>query len=193
LAGAASLCAFLLANPYAVLDYASFHQGVIHQSTLSSEAQGKLGAPRHGGLVYYLWSLTWGLGWAPALAALGGALTVWRREPALGWLLVPAPLLFLGFMGLQGRYFGRWLIPILPILCLLAALFTLQAASALAHVAGLARARAGGLRARAGRGEGARTGAGQARRRARRVRAGVAIALGAGLLAQGLIYGIHAG
>jgi len=81
LAGSVALGAFLLANPYAVLDYSSFHQGVVHQSTLASEAQGKLGAPRHGGLVYYLWSLTWGLGWAPALAALGGAITVWRREP----------------------------------------------------------------------------------------------------------------
>ena len=36
-------------------------------------------------------------------------------------MLVPAPLLFLAFMGLQGRYFGRWLLPIFPIACLLAA------------------------------------------------------------------------
>ena len=47
---------------------------------------------------------------------------VWRREAALGWVLVPAPLLFLLFMGLQGRYFGRWLLPIFPIACLLAAI-----------------------------------------------------------------------
>jgi len=59
----------------------------------------------------------------PALAALGGALTVWRSERRLGWLLVPAALLFLAFMGLQGRYFGRWLMPIFPIACLLAAFF----------------------------------------------------------------------
>ena len=63
----------MIANPYALLDYQSFHSELVHQSTLSAEAQGKLGAPRDGGLVYYLWSLTWGLGWAPALAALGGA------------------------------------------------------------------------------------------------------------------------
>ena len=82
--------AFLIANPYAVLDYQSFHRELVHQSTLSAEAQGKLGAPRKGGLVYYLWSLTWGLGWVPALAALAGAVAVWRsRAPRLGWLLVP--------------------------------------------------------------------------------------------------------
>ena len=87
----------------------------------SAESQGKLGAPREGGVVYYLWTFTWGLGWVPALAALAGMVLVWRREKALGWVLVPAPLLFLAFMGLQGRYFGRWLLPIFPIACLLAA------------------------------------------------------------------------
>lgn len=121
--GAVALVAFLAANPYAVLDYSGFHADLAHQSTQSAEAQGKLGAPKEGGLVYYLWSFTWGLGWAPALAALGGALTLWRSQPRLGWLLVPATLLFLVFMGLQGRYYGRWLLPIFPIVCLLAAFF----------------------------------------------------------------------
>jgi 4-amino-4-deoxy-L-arabinose transferase-like glycosyltransferase len=133
LAAVAALGAFLVANPYALLDWSAFHHELVHQSSLSAEAQGKLGAPRDGGLVYYLWALTWGLGWAPALAALGGALTVWRRERRVGWLLVPAPLLYLAFMGLQGRYFGRWLMPILPPLCLLAALFSLQVSNALAR------------------------------------------------------------
>jgi len=133
IAGAGALVAFLLANPYAVLDFQSFHSGLVHQSTLSSEAQGKLGAPKQGGILYYLWSLTWGLGWAPALAALGGALMVWRKEQRLGWLLVPAPLLFLAFMGLQGRYFGRWLLPIFPIVCLLAAFFALRVADAVSR------------------------------------------------------------
>ncbi|HEY2283834.1 MAG TPA: glycosyltransferase family 39 protein [Solirubrobacteraceae bacterium] len=133
LAGALALTGFLLANPYALLDYTDFLTELVHQSTLSAEAQGKLGAPRDGGLAYYLWTLTWGLGWVPALAALGGSVSVWWRERALGWTLVPAPLLYLAFMGLQGRYFGRWLLPIFPILCLLAALFAVQLVDALAR------------------------------------------------------------
>jgi Dolichyl-phosphate-mannose-protein mannosyltransferase len=124
--GAVALVAFLLANPYALLDYRAFHAELAHQSTLSAEAQGKLGAPREGGLPYYLWSLTWGLGWVPALAALGGALSLWRSQPRLAWLLVPATLVFLAFMGLQGRYFGRWLLPIFPVVCLLAAFFAVS-------------------------------------------------------------------
>ncbi len=162
LAGVAALAAFLIANPYAVLDYTAFHSELVHQSTLSAEAQGKLGAPHEGGLAYYLWTLTWGLGWVPGLAALGGALSVWWRERALGWMLVPAPLLYLAFMGLQGRYFGRWLLPIFPILCLLAALFAVQAVDLLA-------------------------------RRAPRLRVAVTALLVGALLAQGLLYSVHAG
>ncbi len=64
-----ALAAFLIANPYSLLDYSAFHGQLQHQSSLSAESQGKLGAPKQGGLLYYLWSLTWGLGWIPALAA----------------------------------------------------------------------------------------------------------------------------
>ncbi|MFZ2113500.1 MAG: glycosyltransferase family 39 protein [Solirubrobacteraceae bacterium] len=123
LAGVCAFAAFLIANPYSLLDFKLFYSELVHQSSLSDEAQGKLGAPKEIGIFYYLWSFSWGLGWAPALAALGGAITIWRRHPRIGWLLVPAAILFLGFMGVQDRYFGRWLLPIFPIACLLAAYF----------------------------------------------------------------------
>jgi Dolichyl-phosphate-mannose-protein mannosyltransferase len=144
LAGGAALVAFLAANPYALLDAHKFKAELDHQSQLSGEPQGKLGAGHAGGVRYYLWSLTWGLGWVPALAALGGALTIWRTDRRLGWLLVPAPLLFLAFMGLQGRYFGRWLLPIFPIVCLLAAHFALQLAATCARRAQRLATRHGG-------------------------------------------------
>jgi Dolichyl-phosphate-mannose-protein mannosyltransferase len=132
LAGACALASFLIANPYALLDFKLFYSELLHQSNLSDEAQGKLGAPKEIGILYYLWSFSWGLGWAPALAALGGAVAIWRRHARIGWLLVPAAILFLAFMGLQDRYFGRWLLPIFPIACLLAAFFGLTLASAIA-------------------------------------------------------------
>jgi 4-amino-4-deoxy-L-arabinose transferase-like glycosyltransferase len=180
-AGGCAVVAFLVANPYSILDYSSFHRELVHQSSLSAEAQGKLGAPRSGGLVYYLWSLGWGLGWAPALAALGGALTIWRSERALGWMLVPAPIAYLAFMGLQGRYFGRWLLPIFPILCLLAAFFAVWLASEGARLLSGRIAR----RDAAGQGAAARWRPG--------LRAALLTLLGAGLIAQGLIYSVHAG
>src|SRR5260370_20436837 len=71
---AAALVAFVIANPYSILDFQSFRRELAHQSSLSAEAQGKLGAPRHGGGVYYPWSLAWGLGCVAALSALAGGL-----------------------------------------------------------------------------------------------------------------------
>ncbi len=181
LAAVAALATFLIANPYALLDYSAFHAELVHQSTLSGEAQGKLGAPRSGGLVYYLWTLTWGLGWAPALAALGGALTLWRSQRALWWLLVPAALAFLAFMGLQGRYFGRWLLPIFPILCLLAAWFAAQIAAAGVRLAQRWQ------RSRRGAQRPVREGGAPA------LRIALTALLVTALLAQGLVYSIHSG
>ncbi len=143
-----ALASFLLANPYALLDFKLFYSELVHQSSLSDEAQGKLGAPKEIGILYYLWSFSWGLGWVPAMAALGGAIAIWRRHARVGWLLVPAAILFLAFMGLQDRYFGRWLLPIFPIACVLAAYFASRAwsrAVASPRKAMLPRAREGAV------------------------------------------------
>jgi Dolichyl-phosphate-mannose-protein mannosyltransferase len=118
----AAAAGFLIANPYALLDVRTFHAGIARQQRLASgEELAKLGLTQRNGIVYYLWSLTWGLGWIPALAALGGALDLLARKRRLALVLLPAPLLYVLFMGLQERYFGRWLLPILPIVILLAA------------------------------------------------------------------------
>jgi hypothetical protein len=61
----------------------------------------------------------------PAIAAVGGAVSTFRERARLGWMLVPAAIAFVVFMGTQGRYYGRWLLPIFPIVCLLAAHFAL--------------------------------------------------------------------
>ena len=195
LAGAAAIGAFVFANPFSLLDYAKFHAELAHQSSLSAEAQGKLGAPKQGGLLYYLWSLTWGLGWVPALFALGGAITIWRRDPRLGWMLVPAPLLFLAFMGLQGRYFGRWLLPIFPILCLLAAFFAAWLLGAAADIV-VRRALQPRGAARApdvAAGAVAVSGGVREQRVRQRTRVVLGVVLVAALLAQGLLYSVHAG
>jgi hypothetical protein len=194
LAALLAFAAFFAANPFWLLDYNAFHAELVHQSSLSAEAQGKLGAPRQGGLVYYLWSLSWGLGWLPALAALGGAVTIWRRRPALGWLLVPAPLLFLVFMGLQGRYFGRWLMPILPLLCLLAAFFALWLAASLAALASRAlEARRSAARPHESSPAPRSPAPHSSARSPAPLALGAAAVLAALLLAQGMVYSVHSG
>ncbi len=130
---AAALGGFLLANPYALLDFHAFHAGVASQRELTSEENlSKLGLTQRSGIVYYLWSLTWGLGWIPALAALGGAIHLTLRERGLALVLLPVPLLYVLYMGIQERYFGRWLLPVLPIAILLAAYGGLELARAVA-------------------------------------------------------------
>jgi Dolichyl-phosphate-mannose-protein mannosyltransferase len=177
-----ALAAFLIANPYSLLDYSSFHRELAHQSSLSAEAQGKLGAPKDGGLLYYLWSLTWGLGWVPALGALAGAIAVWFRDRRTAWILVPTPLLYLAFMGTQGRYFGRWLMPVLPILCLLAAFAAVQTFAVVARPAASGRTGRWWLGLEPGR-----------RRPSRIPPSSYAALLVLALIAQGLVYSIHSG
>jgi 4-amino-4-deoxy-L-arabinose transferase-like glycosyltransferase len=188
IAGLGALMSFLLANPYALLDFRLFHSELIHQSNLADEAQGKLGAPKVGGVVYYLWSFSWGLGWVPALAALGGAIAIWWRSARIGWLLVPAASLFLTFMGLQDRYFGRWLLPIFPIACVLAAYF----ASVLVRL--VSRSASSHVCARDARRSGRSTTAGPKASRPRRGAIGGVLAamLVVGMLvSQGIVYSVH--
>ncbi len=114
--------AFVIACPYALLQFSEFHSGLSQQASLAAgEDPVKIGS--HGsGTAYYMWVLTWGFGWVPALAALGGAiLLIVRRRIGMGLILIPAPIAFVIFMGDQQRFFGRWLMPIFPILALLAA------------------------------------------------------------------------
>ena len=121
LAGAAALAGFLVLNPYALLDFDTFRGGLDEQASASSDGGGKLGLTESSGILYYVKTTLWGLGVLPAIAAVAGALwlAAERRRHAL--VLVPAPLLFLLFMGTQDRFFARWLLPVYPILCLLAA------------------------------------------------------------------------
>jgi len=130
LALALALAAFLLANPYAALDHHAFLSGLSQQSSLASGQTEpfKIGMRPGSGLVYYLWTLTWGFGWVPSLAALAGAgLLLVRRSWIKALVLLPAPVVFLIFMGAEQRFFGRWLMPILPIAALLAGFAAVEA------------------------------------------------------------------
>jgi 4-amino-4-deoxy-L-arabinose transferase-like glycosyltransferase len=157
-----AIAAFIAANPYSVIDFHRFIHQLARQSS-ESEDNGKLGLTYGSGVFYYLWSITWGVGWAPGAAAAAGAVALaLRRRWWVVAMLVPMTVAYLAFMGIQGRYFGRWLMPIIPVLCLLAA----------AAVAG-----AGDLAARWGRWPAA----------------ALTIAGGALLCGQGLVYSIHSG
>ena len=120
-ATAAALAAafFLLANPHALLSWDEFWADVSKQEEAAS-GFGKLGLSYDSGVAYYLWVLTWGFGWVPLAAALGGAVVAFREDLRRALFLVPWPVVFVVYMGTQERYFGRWLLPALPALAILA-------------------------------------------------------------------------
>ena len=117
-----ALAAFSIANPYWMFDFSGFWHGLTQQASLAAGSDPfKLGTGSGSGAGYYLETFTWGLGWVPTLAALGGAvLLLCRRRLAMALVLVPAPIAFIIFMGGQQRFFGRWLLPVFPIVALLA-------------------------------------------------------------------------
>ncbi len=125
-----ALLAFLVANPYALLDTSAFLSGVSQQASAAAGADPvKLGTRPGSGTTYYLWTFTWGLGWVPTLAALCGAgLLLVRRRFGTALVLLPAPIAFIIFMGDQQRFFGRWLLPVFPIVALLGAYAVVEAA-----------------------------------------------------------------
>jgi hypothetical protein len=127
LAGALAVVGFAAANPYALFDLDLFRAGLELQSQASADGGGKLGLAGDSGLVYYLGTLTWGLGWIPALAAAAGAVWLTIRDRWLALVLVPAPVVLLLFLGIQDRFFARWLLPVYPLLCLLAAWAAVEA------------------------------------------------------------------
>jgi hypothetical protein len=132
IAGVASLGGFIAANPYVVLDFAAVWDGITHQSSAAGgETQGKLGLTHGSGVFYYLWSFTWGLGWIPLFAAAVAVPLLWRGDRRVLWVLGPATILYVAFMGTQERYFGRWLIPIFPFVCVLAAYAVVELADRL--------------------------------------------------------------
>jgi len=128
-AGVAFALAFVALNPFAVLDFAEFRSQLGGQSGQASTA--KLGQDAVPAPLYYAWTLTWGLGWAPALAALAGAgLALWRA-PRRALLLLAFPAVFVVFLSGQGRFFARWILPVYPVLAIMAAYAAVVLADAL--------------------------------------------------------------
>jgi len=111
---------FVALNPYLFGSLDAWWSDLRGQAEVAAD-QPKPGQ-ESGGVSYYLDSLTWGLGWAAALAALVGAAVELRRNLVRGLMLVAVPLALFVYLSVQSRYFGRWLLPAYPALAMLAAL-----------------------------------------------------------------------
>lgn len=149
LALAVAFVAFVIANPYSVLDFSAFQAGVSSQASLAAgQDPVKLGTTAGSGILYYLWTFTWGLGWGPTLAAIAGAVLLFvRKRFTMALVLLPAPIAFIIFMGGQQRFFGRWLMPIFPIVAVLGAYAPVEGVRILSRRTRLRPSLLGGLAA----------------------------------------------
>lgn len=128
----AAALAFFLTNPYFFLELGDARR----QLAAQAETAGDFGKVGHEGsaVAYYLESLTWGLGWVAALAALAGAVLLARRDWLRAVLLLAFPLALLLYLSLQARFFSRWLLPAYPALALLAGYAVARAAERVPRV-----------------------------------------------------------
>ena len=129
LAAAVAGLVFVVLNPYLLGSFDAWWNDLRDQAEVAS-GQSKPGQ-ESGGAAYYLESLTWGLGWAAALAALAGAALELRRDLVRGLILVALPVALFAYLSFQARYFGRWFLPAYPALAMLAAAALVRAVEAL--------------------------------------------------------------
>lgn len=135
ISGVTLLAGFFVADPYALLDFSRFREDLEH---LSNYTQGSLllGETQRSGHLYYLWSVGWGLGIIPAVLAAAGAVVLLLRDRVTALVLIPGPLVFFLYIGTQERHFARYVMPLFPVLCLLAAVGAVWLATWLAGRAG---------------------------------------------------------
>jgi len=119
-AGAAAIVTFLLSVPPLLFDFQNSLQD-LNRLSLPGEGDPKIGQAQENGFVYYPWVVAWGLGWLASAAAVGGAVWLMMRKRPVALTLIPTPLLYVAFMGGQPAFFGRWLLPVFPIVIVLAA------------------------------------------------------------------------
>ncbi len=118
------LAGFLFGCPGALLNWPKFSSDIVFEARKSAQGMGLLFQDTGNGWVYhYASSLRHGLG-LPLLAVVTAAVLLadWRRCRELQ-LILPFVLVYYLFMGAAQVRFARYMIPLLPPLCLIVGFF----------------------------------------------------------------------
>jgi hypothetical protein len=126
--------AFVIGTPYALLDWPNFVVGLREIS--DHLRSGHMAMAGYGWIVHLTSSLRYGLS-GPLLAAslMGLALYCWR-DWRNGWLYALFPVAYFLAIGGGQTAFARYIIPLLPFLCLAAGYVIVEAARTIAARAG---------------------------------------------------------
>jgi Dolichyl-phosphate-mannose-protein mannosyltransferase len=115
----AFLGGFVAGTPYAILDYRTFTTDFVFDMTHLS---GGHGVDLGRGWVYHLTtSLPYGLGIPVWLAAIAGIIPMARHYPRQAFVVGVFALVFYGSVGSGQTVFFRYVLPLVPVLCLPAA------------------------------------------------------------------------
>lgn len=117
-AAIACVACLIALNPFIAVEPDKFWANFTGQS--AQAATTKLGQTGSAWVGYPV-TLLWGFGVVPLLLAGVGVALAWRRNRARTLLLVAFPVVLYVAMAVQGRYFGRWMLPAYPALAVLAA------------------------------------------------------------------------
>jgi hypothetical protein len=123
----ALVAGFLAATPYSVLDFETFSTDLIFDFTHLSG--GHAGVDLGRGWVYHpTRSLPYGTGIPMFLAALAGMVIAAKRHPRHSLVIIGFFLAFYCALGSGTTVFFRYILPLVPIVCLMAAIAVRQAA-----------------------------------------------------------------
>ena len=124
-AGVAAL-AFLAGTPYAVLDWRAF---VTALEQISDHLRGgHMALSEPGWVIHLTSSLRYGLGLPLLMAGIGGLLLYLWRAPRAAVVFIAFPLAYFALMGVGQTAFARYILPIVPFLCLAAGYATTEGA-----------------------------------------------------------------
>ena len=124
--------AFIAGTPYAILDWRSFLTAL--GEVTAHLRDGHVAPAGPAWQVHLTSSLRHGLGWPLLLAGVGGLpLFIWRERRA-GTLLAIFPVTYFAIIGSGQTTFARYIIPLIPFLCLSAAYFVVEVARAIGRL-----------------------------------------------------------
>jgi len=127
-AALACLVCLLALNPFIVVEFGKFWANFTDQSAQAATVKlGQTGSAWVG----YPATLLWGFGVVPLVLAALGLVLAWRQDRARTLLVISFPVILYVAMAMQGRYFGRWMLPIYPALAVFAGYAAMRAVDAL--------------------------------------------------------------
>ena len=136
--GATMAAGFLIGTPYALFDAGTFVRDLLFDFTHLSE--GHTGGSLGRGWIYHATrSLPYGVGWAATAAALVGIVPLVRDHARAAFVLGTFAVAFYAAIGSGYTVFFRYVLPLVPFICLLAGVGVFHAAAWVTHRSGTSR------------------------------------------------------